>query len=366
MSARHLAVKRSQFSVRYRPKADALWKSPQVTTASAEPEPTLATPSNTAPTLAAVSTPKLSQDVVILSRLGPDAWAELLRFTELHSLGSVAVVCTMFCKCTFEDIRFWLAYAGVGAQPCALTTNISPSIMRNSIRRVAFGLEGAWGKAFADFASIHTNSEVFTQAIRMFSGIRSTDDELETARFVGVLVGKLGTFDASCMQTRKVAEALVQKAKECELNLPRAAMPFARAAPPLKRLNMALQASIEHSETKCSEEGLISNAAVQPQKELLQEDKDLEDDMEDVATEITTCDDRILKTGLVAAATAAGALATSFLSEELFVDEGMQELTMLAALIPAGFVYARRRQQAATQKASAVVNKFFPVRAKSE
>merc|ERR1719281_1223222 len=91
-------------------------------------------------------------------------------------------------------------------------------------------------------------------------------------------------------------------------------------------------------------------------EELLQERDEMEEDPEDAAAEISTCDDRMLRTGLVAAATAAGALATSFLSEEFFVDEGMQEFTVLAALIPAGFIYARRRQQAVAQKVSAAVS----------
>jgi len=359
MSARHLGVRPSNFSSRYRPKPDALWKSPQkpVVTAAPPSEPAEAEVTTEAP------------HVMVVGRLGPDAWAELLRFVELWSLGSVAVVCTTFCKCTFEDIRFWMAYAGLGANHVALTSSISPGMMRSAVRRVAFGLEGSWGKAFSNFAADNTSIKIFTEATRMLSGIRKEDDELETARFIGVLVGKLGTFDASCKQTRQAAQAAVEKAHECEMNLPSAAMPFARAAPPLKRLRMALEASIRHWEASEAKEPLISAQPSPPElakkelmEELLQERDEMEEDPEDAATEISTCDDRILRTGLVAAATAAGALATSFLSEELLVDEGMQEFTVLAALIPAGFIYARRRQQAAARKASAAVSKLLKVK----
>lgn len=357
MSARHLSIRKSFAG--YRPRPDALWKNPHAVTTESNDQDMTVAKQTTKDSPAQAQAQVGIQTAVILTRLGPDAWAELLRFTELRCLGSVAVTCTLFSKCTFEDIRFWMAYAGIGPRYSELTNSITASVMRAAVRRVAFGLEGAWGKAFAGFAAEHNSADVFSEAARMICGIRSDDDELETARFIGVLVGKLGTFDASCKQTRQLAEAVVTKAQECEASLPRSAMPYARAAPPVKRLRMALEASIQHSEAESAEEESTSCGSENADTNWEHESDLVEEDTDEKATKMRSCDDnRLLRTGLVAAATAAGALATSLLSEELFVDEGLQEFTVLAALIPAGFVYARSRQQAVIQKTSAVVSKL--------
>jgi hypothetical protein len=279
---------------------------------------------------------------VTLCQLCPTAWAELLLFSGLQSVGSVAAVSRLFRNCTFEDASFWIAYDGQCCKPSQGLSLLSPSAMRDAVRRRTFGLEGGWGMTFAKLAGTGPHAKTFEEAMPILSGIRPDDDALEAARFIGALVAALGTFDASCPLTRKSAQAVVQHAQVQEDLLPKAAKPFARAATPLKRLQSALQASIDR-------------VAI---PELLLDD-DLSSSSEEEQEDVTLCvaekADAVclwssrVQTGLKAAALFAGSYAVSALSE-VVTDEGLQELAILATVIPAGLAFAWRQRKQASSK----------------
>jgi len=161
---------------------------------------------------------------------------------------------------------------------------------------------------------------------------------------VCILVAQLGTFDASCAVTRKTAEGVVQQAEEQENFLPKPAKPFARAATPLKRLQSALQASIDHV--------AISPMLLEDEASSASSEEEERDDLALCAAGKTNteCDSASrVKTGLMAAALFASSYAVSLLSE-VVVDEGLQEFAILAAVVPAGFAFAwRQRKQASSQ-----------------
>lgn len=280
---------------------------------------------------------------VALCQLCPTAWAELLSFSGLQSVGSIAAVCTLFRNCTFEDTSFWIAFDGEGCKPSMGFTSLSPSCMRDLVRRRRFGLEGHWGMTFAELARTGSHADTFAAAVPILSGIQPDDDALEAARFIGALVALLGTFDASCIATRKSAEAVVQQAKGREESLPKPAKPFAGAATPLKRLQSALQASIDHA------------AATSP---LLLEDDVSSTTSEEEQEDISLCAaaksecqaTHSITKGLAAAALFAGSYVVSVMSE-VVVDEGLQEFAILAAVVPAGFAFAwhQRRKRAASK-----------------
>jgi hypothetical protein len=282
---------------------------------------------------------------VALSQFGPTAWAEVLLFSGLQSVGSIAAVCKYLCNCTFEDTNFWIAFDGHCCKPSLGLTLQSPSSMRDTLRRRRFGLEGHWGMTFAELARTSSHAKTFADAIPILSGVRPEDDALEAARFIGALVGLLGTFDASCSLTRKIAEAVVEQAMEREEFLPKAAKPFAGAATPLKRLQSALQASIDHATAHSPllmEDDASSSSSSSGEEEL-------EDVSLCAAGKITSerqANSTIhgVKTGLAAAALFAGSYLVSVMSE-VVVDEGLQELAILATVVPAGFAFAWKQRK---------------------
>eukprot|EP00746_Dinoflagellata_sp_MGD_P144657 gnl/MRDRNA2_/MRDRNA2_77369_c0_seq1.p1 gnl/MRDRNA2_/MRDRNA2_77369_c0~~gnl/MRDRNA2_/MRDRNA2_77369_c0_seq1.p1 ORF type:complete len:439 (+),score=95.10 gnl/MRDRNA2_/MRDRNA2_77369_c0_seq1:166-1317(+) len=285
-----------------------------------------------------------------LGQFGSTAWAEILLFSDLHSVGSIAAVCKHLCYCTFEDTNFWIAFDGHCCKPETGLTLLSPSSMRDTVRRRRFGLEGHWGLTFAQLALTSAHAKTFTAAIPILSGVRPDDDALEAARFVGALVGLLGTFDASCSLTRKAAEAVVQQAKEREEFLPKAAKPFAGAATPLKRLQSALQASIDHAaeNSQLLLEDDISSSSSSSDEE--QEEISLCADANMISECQATSRIHRVQTGLAAAALFAGSYVVSVMSE-VVVDEGLQEFAILAAVVPAGFAFAwNQRKKRASSK----------------
>merc|ERR1719159_1172160 len=109
---------------------------------------------------------------VALSQLGPTAWAEVLLFSGLESVGSIAAVCTLFRNCTFEDTSFWIAFDGQCCKPSMGFTLLSPASMRDTVRRRRFGLEGYWGMTFAELARKSSHGKTFAAAIPILSGVR--------------------------------------------------------------------------------------------------------------------------------------------------------------------------------------------------
>jgi len=279
---------------------------------------------------------------IALCKLCPTAWAELLLFSGLQSVGSVAAVCKLLRNCTFEDTSFWVAYESQYCKPSLGLTVLTPGLMRDALRRRRFGLEGNWGMKFAKIASTSSYAKTFAEAIPKLSGIQPHDDALEAARFIGALVAQLGTFDASCALTRKTAQAVVLQAQRQENFLPKAAKPFAGAATPLKRLQSALQASIDRVTISEDDDDASSSSLS-------------EEEQEDVplcaAAKVhgdCQSSSRIQK-GLTAVAVVASSYVVSVLSE-VVVDEGLQELAILAAVIPAGFTFAWRQGKQAPAK----------------
>lgn len=296
---------------------------------------------------------------VALSQFGSTAWAEILLFSDLGSVGSIAAVCKHLCNCTFEDTNFWIAFDGHCCKPQMGLTLLSPSSMRDTVRRRRFGLEGHWGLTFAQLARTSSHAKTFAAAVPILSGIKPDDDPLEAARFVGALVGLLGTFDASCSLTRKAAEAVVKQAKEREEFLPKAAKPFAGAATPLKRLQSALQASIEHAaeHSQLLLEDDVSSSSSSSDEE--QEDISLCAAGNVMSECQATSGIHRVRTGLAAAALFAGSYVVSVMSE-VVVDEGLQEFAILAAVVPAGFAFAwHQRKKHASSKIMGTKDKEF-------
>merc|ERR1719387_1743411 len=118
---------------------------------------------------------------ITLCKLCPTAWAELLLFSGLQSVGSIAAVCKLFRNCTFEDASFWVAYDGQCCKPSMGLSLLSPASVRNIVRCRRFGLEGNWGMRFAELARTRSHAETFAAAIHILSGVRPDDDALEAA-----------------------------------------------------------------------------------------------------------------------------------------------------------------------------------------
>lgn len=293
---------------------------------------------------------------VDLCQLCPTAWAEILLFSGLKSVGSIAAVCTLFRNCTFEDTTFWMAYDGECCKPSPALALLSPSSMRNSVRQRKFGLEGDWGIKFAKLARTSSHAKTFAEAIPILSGIRPEDDALEAARFIGALVAQLSVFDATCSVTRKTAAAVVQQAQEQEDFLPKPAKPFARATTPLKRLQSALQASIDRA---AMSEPLLDDGTSSSTSSL--EESEEEETMTLCKAVKGHADCQLTSfAGFTAAAALLALLAALYVVSvlsQVVVDEGLQELAILAAVIPTGFAFVWRQRKKASAKIMGAKNK---------
>jgi len=147
----------------------------------------------------------------IVGQVHTDVLADVLLFAEVQTLGSFAAVCKETRDCTWDDLHFLKAYAGPNFAEPANCGSLSPTVMRDAVRQFAYGLEGQWGTAFADFAAIRHHIDVFGEASYMISGLQQQDDELELTCFIDALAEQLEKCDTSCERTRTAAEAVIQK-----------------------------------------------------------------------------------------------------------------------------------------------------------
>jgi hypothetical protein len=263
-------------------------------------------------------------------------------FVDIQLLGSVAAVCKLFRACTFDDVYFWQAYL---SPSCQLSiSGVCATQMRSLARRSVFGLEGPWGRKFAELVWTQPHADTFARALRVLSGLAPEDDQFETARFFGALVQLVGTFDACCPDSRRAAEEAVTKAQDRETFFPAASTPFPRAATPVQRLTAFLQTSIQRAEDACS----------------IQETKVEQICLEQAQTESTRTMDSMpnsagvgvasqtfpYKTALRSSGMIRGiftvvllavfAFLSTQMSEMISVDEGFQEVAILAVVMPVG------------------------------